>query len=135
MKSSNGYALPGTITVIMSPAKSGKSTLLRALAGRLPHSTRMYGEVFYEWLKVAYAVWFIPGVVFLSSICPAHYLRKSYPSQSENATSTPSWFFRRPFPPPSPAKHIKAGLFPLNLQEMLMEIPRKAKDEITVRCQ
>lgn len=46
MKSSNGYALPGTITVIMGPAKSGKSTLLRALAGRLPHSARMYGEVF-----------------------------------------------------------------------------------------
>lgn len=33
VKSSNGYALPGTITVIMGPAKSGKSTLLRAIAG------------------------------------------------------------------------------------------------------
>ena len=33
IKSSNGYALPGTMTVIMGPAKSGKSTLLRALAG------------------------------------------------------------------------------------------------------
>ena len=33
LKSSNGYALPGTMTVIMGPAKSGKSTLLRALAG------------------------------------------------------------------------------------------------------
>lgn len=33
VKSSNGYALPGTMTVIMGPAKSGKSTLLRALAG------------------------------------------------------------------------------------------------------
>ncbi|GMP98836.1 hypothetical protein CsSME_00046563 [Camellia sinensis var. sinensis] len=33
VKSSNGYTLPGTITVIMGPAKSGKSTLLRALAG------------------------------------------------------------------------------------------------------
>ena len=33
VKSSNGYALPGTITVIMGPAKSGKSTLLRAVAG------------------------------------------------------------------------------------------------------
>ncbi|KAM2695643.1 hypothetical protein EV1_040119 [Malus domestica] len=100
MKSSNGYALPRTITVIMGPAKSGKSTLLRALAGRLPHSARMYGEVFCEWLKVAHAVWFIPGVVLLSSICPAHYLKKSSPSRSENATSTPSRFFRRPFPPP-----------------------------------
>lgn len=33
VKSSNGYALPGTMTVIMGPAKSGKTTLLRALAG------------------------------------------------------------------------------------------------------
>lgn len=33
VKSSNGYALPGTLTVIMGPAKSGKSTLLRAIAG------------------------------------------------------------------------------------------------------
>lgn len=33
VKSSNGYALPGTMTVIMGPAKSGKSTLLRATAG------------------------------------------------------------------------------------------------------
>ncbi|XP_031123250.1 ABC transporter G family member 3-like [Ipomoea triloba] len=45
IKSSNGYALPGTMTVIMGPAKSGKSTLLKALAGRLPDSARMYGEV------------------------------------------------------------------------------------------
>lgn len=33
IKSSTGYALPGTMTVIMGPAKSGKSTLLRAIAG------------------------------------------------------------------------------------------------------
>lgn len=33
IKCSNGYALPGTMTVIMGPRKSGKSTLLRALAG------------------------------------------------------------------------------------------------------
>ncbi|CAN6557035.1 unnamed protein product [Malus baccata var. baccata] len=51
VKSSNGYALPGTITVIMGPDKSGKSTLLRALAGRLPHSARMYGEVFVNGAK------------------------------------------------------------------------------------
>ncbi|TQD89552.1 hypothetical protein C1H46_024887 [Malus baccata] len=41
---------------------------------------------------------------------PAHYLKKSSPSRSKSATSTPSRFFRRPFPPPSPAKHIKAVL-------------------------
>lgn len=52
VKSSNGYALPGTMTVIMGPAKSGKSTLLRALAGRLPASARMYGEVFVNGTKM-----------------------------------------------------------------------------------
>ncbi|XP_044483521.1 ABC transporter G family member 3-like isoform X1 [Mangifera indica] len=51
VKSSNGYALPGTMTVIMGPAKSGKSTLLRAISGRLPHSARMYGEVFVNGAK------------------------------------------------------------------------------------
>ena len=35
VKSSNGYALPATLTVIMGPARSGKSTLLRAIAGLL----------------------------------------------------------------------------------------------------
>ncbi|KAH0886318.1 hypothetical protein HID58_062414 [Brassica napus] len=48
LKSSNGYALPGTMTVIMGPAKSGKSTLLRALAGRLTPSAKMYGDGYAE---------------------------------------------------------------------------------------
>ncbi|XXG88243.1 hypothetical protein AAC387_Pa12g0481 [Persea americana] len=51
VKSSNGYALPGALTVIMGPAKSGKSTLLRAIAGRLPSNARMYGEVFVNGAK------------------------------------------------------------------------------------
>ncbi|KAL2938433.1 ABC transporter G family member 3 [Bienertia sinuspersici] len=51
IKSSTGYALRGTMTVIMGPAKSGKSTLLRALAGRLPHSARMYGDIFVNGMK------------------------------------------------------------------------------------
>ncbi|MBA0644507.1 hypothetical protein Goklo_028654 [Gossypium klotzschianum] len=51
VKSSNGYALPGTMTVIMGPAKSGKSTLLRAIAGRLHPSAKMYGEVFINGVK------------------------------------------------------------------------------------
>ncbi|KAL8245452.1 hypothetical protein R6Q59_011710 [Mikania micrantha] len=51
IKSSNGYALPGTLTVIMGPRKSGKSTLLRALAGRLDDSANMYGEVFMNGAK------------------------------------------------------------------------------------
>ncbi|RZB76380.1 ABC transporter G family member 3-like [Glycine soja] len=51
IKSSTGYAIPGTMTVIMGPAKSGKSTLLRAIAGRLHPSARMYGEVFVNGAK------------------------------------------------------------------------------------
>ncbi|KAK9079124.1 hypothetical protein SSX86_000794 [Deinandra increscens subsp. villosa] len=51
IKSSNGYALPGTLTVIMGPRKSGKSTLLRALAGRLDDSANIYGEVFINGAK------------------------------------------------------------------------------------
>ncbi|CAM8935350.1 unnamed protein product [Rhodiola kirilowii] len=43
---------------------------------------------------------------------PAHYLfsKKSSPATSKSANSTPGRFFKRPFPPPSPAKHIKAAL-------------------------
>ncbi|KAF5183540.1 Abc transporter g family member [Thalictrum thalictroides] len=51
VKSSNGYALPGTLTVIMGPAKSGKSTLLRALSGRLQDPAKMFGEVFVNGAK------------------------------------------------------------------------------------
>ncbi|XP_010253968.1 PREDICTED: ABC transporter G family member 3-like [Nelumbo nucifera] len=51
VKSSNGYALPGTLTVIMGPAKSGKSTLLRAIAGRLHEPSKVYGEVFFNGAK------------------------------------------------------------------------------------
>lgn len=41
---------------------------------------------------------------------PAHYLfSKKSPARS-SANSTPMRFFKRPFPPPSPAKHIKAVL-------------------------
>ncbi|KAI4295624.1 hypothetical protein L6164_035649 [Bauhinia variegata] len=43
---------------------------------------------------------------------PAHFLKKSPAptTGSKSASSTPRRFFRRPFPPPSPAKHIKAVL-------------------------
>lgn len=40
---------------------------------------------------------------------PARFLKKS-PSPAGSASSTPRRFFRRPFPPPSPAKHIRAVL-------------------------
>ncbi|KAB1208010.1 ABC transporter G family member 3 [Morella rubra] len=51
VKSSHGYAFPETMTVIMGPAKSGKSTLLRAISGRLHRSAKMYGEVFVNGAK------------------------------------------------------------------------------------
>ncbi|KAG5528880.1 hypothetical protein RHGRI_029517 [Rhododendron griersonianum] len=43
---------------------------------------------------------------------PAHYLfsKKTPAANGGSATSTPKRFFRRPFPPPSPAKHIRAAL-------------------------
>lgn len=46
-----------------------------------------------------------PARFFLSKKSPA---RKS--SASKSASSTPARLFKRPFPPPSPAKHIKALL-------------------------
>ncbi|XP_010241828.1 PREDICTED: ABC transporter G family member 3-like [Nelumbo nucifera] len=51
VKSSSGYALPGTLTVIMGPAKSGKSTMLGAIAGRLHEPAKVYGEVFVNGAK------------------------------------------------------------------------------------
>ncbi|KAM0883936.1 hypothetical protein ACQ4PT_031307 [Festuca glaucescens] len=51
VRGSSGYALPGTLTVVMGPARSGKSTLLRAIAGRLRGAERMYGEVFVNGTK------------------------------------------------------------------------------------
>ncbi|XP_058186824.1 CDPK-related kinase 5-like [Rhododendron vialii] len=43
---------------------------------------------------------------------PAHYLfsKKTPAANGGSATSTPKRFFRRPFPPPSPARHIRAAL-------------------------
>ncbi|CAI9278257.1 unnamed protein product [Lactuca saligna] len=51
LQCSNGYALPGTMTVIMGTGKSGKSTLLTALPGRLDDSAKTYGEVFINGAK------------------------------------------------------------------------------------
>ncbi|KAM7516563.1 hypothetical protein LguiA_006146 [Lonicera macranthoides] len=41
---------------------------------------------------------------------PAHYLFSKRSPARSSANSTPKRFFRRPFPPPSPAKHIRAAL-------------------------
>ncbi|KAJ7536292.1 hypothetical protein O6H91_12G063600 [Diphasiastrum complanatum] len=45
IQSSTGYALPSTVTAIMGPPYSGKSSLLRSLAGVLPPNAKVYGEV------------------------------------------------------------------------------------------
>lgn len=42
---------------------------------------------------------------------PAHYLfSKKSPATNASSNSTPMRFFKRPFPPPSPAKHIRSLL-------------------------
>ncbi|XP_022948092.1 CDPK-related kinase 5-like [Cucurbita moschata] len=41
---------------------------------------------------------------------PAHYLFSKKSPANASANSTPKRFFRKPFPPPSPAKHIRAVL-------------------------
>ncbi|XP_058730750.1 CDPK-related kinase 5-like [Vicia villosa] len=41
---------------------------------------------------------------------PARFFKKSPSTPSRSTSSTPRRFFRRPFPPPSPAKHIRAVL-------------------------
>ncbi|CAI8618388.1 unnamed protein product [Vicia faba] len=41
---------------------------------------------------------------------PARFLKKSPSTPSRSTSSTPRRFFRRAFPPPSPAKHIRAAL-------------------------
>ncbi|KAE9461226.1 hypothetical protein C3L33_06829, partial [Rhododendron williamsianum] len=74
VKSSNGYALPGTMTVIMGPAKSGKSTLLRALAGRLHDSAKMYGEVFVNGQKsrLPYGSYVKDGTLEVVGLCESN---------------------------------------------------------------
>ena len=48
---------------------------------------------------------------FSPSPSPAHYFKKSPAhAKTNSATSTPLRFFKRPFPPPSPAKHIRSVL-------------------------
>lgn len=51
ISTSTGYALPGNITGLMGPPRSGKSTLLRALSGLLPKHAKIYGETFINGCK------------------------------------------------------------------------------------
>ncbi|CAL0312110.1 unnamed protein product [Lupinus luteus] len=63
---------------------------------------------------------------------PARFLKKSpAPSAggSKSASSTPSRFFRRPFPPPSPAKHIKAVLARRQAKKAATAIPEEGEED------
>lgn len=60
---------------------------------------------------------------------PARFLKKSpsTPSRGGSRSSTPRRFFRRPFPPPSPAKHIKAVLARRQGKKDAAAIPEEAE--------
>ncbi|XP_027345639.1 CDPK-related kinase 5 isoform X1 [Abrus precatorius] len=62
---------------------------------------------------------------------PAHFLKKSPAPAggSRSASSTPRRFFRRPFPPPSPAKHIRAVLARRQGKKAAAAIPEEAEEE------
>ncbi|XP_028777100.1 CDPK-related kinase 5 [Neltuma alba] len=63
---------------------------------------------------------------------PAHFLKNSpvsTPGASKSASSTPRRFFRRPFPPPSPAKHIKALLAKRQGRKAATAIPEEGEEE------
>ncbi|XP_030466661.1 CDPK-related kinase 5-like [Syzygium oleosum] len=65
---------------------------------------------------------------------PAHFLKKSPASAAggaaaASANSTPRRFFKRPFPPPSPAKHIKAVLARRHGKKAAKSIPEGEEGE------
>ncbi|KAK4284664.1 hypothetical protein QN277_001464 [Acacia crassicarpa] len=63
---------------------------------------------------------------------PAHFLKNSpasTPGGSKSASSTPRRFFRRPLPPPSPAKHIKAVLARRQGRKAAKAIPEEGEEE------
>lgn len=62
---------------------------------------------------------------------PAHFLKKSPASAAAaaSANSTPRRFFKRPFPPPSPAKHIKAVLARRHGKKAAKAIPEEEEGE------
>ncbi|XP_054809046.1 CDPK-related kinase 5 [Prosopis cineraria] len=78
-----------------------------------PHSSTVNGENPSKEKKEAESGKKSPFFPFYSP-SPAHYLfSKKSPARSPangSLNSTPRRFFKRPFPPPSPAKHIKAVL-------------------------
>ncbi|XP_004505191.1 CDPK-related kinase 5-like isoform X2 [Cicer arietinum] len=64
---------------------------------------------------------------------PARFMKKSPSSTpssggSRSASSTPKRFFRRPFPPPSPAKHIRAVLARRQGKKEAAAIPEEAEE-------
>jgi ABC-type multidrug transport system fused ATPase/permease subunit len=68
VKSSNGYALPATLTVIMGPARSGKSTLLRAIAGLLSvclsHKSVLFYSILYPKHELSFSFMLLLKGVF-----------------------------------------------------------------------
>ena len=62
---------------------------------------------------------------------PARFLKKSPAPAggSKSANSTPRRFFRRPFPPPSPAKHIRAVLARRQGKKAATAIPEEGEEE------
>ncbi|KAF8034178.1 hypothetical protein BT93_C0452 [Corymbia citriodora subsp. variegata] len=68
---------------------------------------------------------------------PAHFLKKKSPASAAagagagagSANSTPRRFFKRPFPPPSPAKHIKAVLARRQGKKAAKAIPEDEEGE------
>lgn len=59
---------------------------------------------------------------------PARFLKKSPSTPSRSTSSTPRRFFRRPFPPPSPAKHIRAVLARRQGKKETAAIPEDSED-------
>ncbi|XP_030525107.2 CDPK-related kinase 5-like [Rhodamnia argentea] len=60
---------------------------------------------------------------------PAHFLKKTPAAAAASANSTPRRFFKRPFAPPSPAKHIKAVLARRHGKKAAKAIPEEEGDD------
>ncbi|KAI3813345.1 hypothetical protein L1987_18066 [Smallanthus sonchifolius] len=92
---------------VCSSKPSSKTKSSGNRSSDIPAKDSEVGEIKKEETEVGKKSPFFP----FYSPSPAHYLfsKKSSPATNSNSNSTtPRRFFKRPFPPPSPAKHIKA---------------------------
>ncbi|KAM3742942.1 hypothetical protein ACB098_07G106500 [Castanea mollissima] len=102
----NPYASRDATNEQATPAHLPKSPLPPPLPQAPPQNDAVISDAV---AAVAKKSPFFP--FFSPSPSPAHYFKKSPAHTKPNsATSTPLRFFKRPFPPPSPAKHIRAVL-------------------------